>query len=104
MSFDSNAMHELQHLARDRYQRAGGGGAQKVRMTSKAYDDARGYQEMSAWRQLVYRTNLAWRDACLGAKADFRQDCYTWERDSVEARCPLVQAYQRWGFGDDIPF
>ena len=40
MAFDSNAMHELQHLARDRYQRAGGGGAQIVRTSSKAYDTA----------------------------------------------------------------
>lgn len=102
--FDPNAMLELAHLKADRYQRAGGGGAFKVYASSKAYDEARGYKEMSPWRQLVYRTNLAWRDACHGAKAGFRQDCYAWERDSVEARCPYVQARKRWGLADDIPF
>jgi hypothetical protein len=42
MAFDSNAMHELAALSRDRYQRAGGGGAHKVYNTAKAYHDARG--------------------------------------------------------------
>lgn len=102
--FDSNQMAELAHLARDRYQRAGCGGAFKVHASSKAYDEARGYREMTLWRQLCYRTTLAWRDAAIGAKAGFRQECYLWDRDSVEARCPYVQARKRWGLSDDIPF
>lgn len=104
MAFDSNQMLELAHLSRDRYQRAGGGGAHKVHNTSKARDEARGYKEMSDWQKLVYRTNLAWRDTVIGAKAGFRQECYLWERDSVEAACPYVQSLKRWGMADDIPF
>lgn len=104
MKFDPNAMLELAHLKADRYQRAGGGGTHKVYTSSKAYDEARGYKEMSPWQQLVYRTNLAWRDACIGIKAGFRQDCYQWERDSVEARCPYVRARKQWGLSDDVPF
>lgn len=102
--FDSNAMHEMAALARDRYQRSGGGGAHKVHSSSKAHADAHGYQQMTPWRQLVYRTTLAWRDTCIGASAGFRQDCYLWERDSVESRCPYVQARKRWGLPDEIPF
>ncbi len=102
--FNSNQMLELQHVARDRYQRNGGGGAFKVYNTAKAFEESRGYAEMSVWRQLVYRTSLAWRDACHGAKAGFRQDCYQWEQDSVEARCPYVRARKQWGLADDIPF
>jgi hypothetical protein len=104
MAFDSNAMQELAALSRDRYQRAGGGGAHRVYASAKAFDDARGYKDMSPWQQLVYRTNLAWRDACAGTQAAFRQDCYLWERDSVETRCSYVQARKQWGLSDEIPF
>lgn len=102
--FDSNAMLELAHLSRDRYQRAGGGGAQIVRTSSKAYDDAKGYREMTPWQQLLYRTNSLWKMASNDAKLAFRADCYAWERDSVELRCPYVQARKRWGLSDDLPF
>lgn len=70
--FDSNAMNELKHHAADRYQRAGGGGAFKVYATSSAYDTARGYADMTPFRQAVYRARMQFKGACDGAKADFR--------------------------------
>lgn len=81
--FDSSAMHELQHLARDRYQRAGGGGAQKVHATSTAYDKAKGYHEMSTWARAVYQANMLWRSDSRSASAGFRWDClsHTLDRD-----------------------
>lgn len=81
--FDANAMHELQHLARDRYQRAGGGGVQIVRTSSKAYDTAKGYDEMSIWARAVYRNSMLWRSDRDSAAAGFRWDClsYTLDRD-----------------------
>jgi|SRR6266850_4690877 len=69
--FDANAMHELQHVARDRYQRAGCGGTHKVYATSSAYDKARGYQHMTAWQQAVYRASAQFKSACVNAKSDF---------------------------------
>lgn len=69
--FDSNAMNELKHIAADRYQRNGGGGAQKVHTTSTAYDKARGYSEMSPWRQAVYRARMQYKVECDNARADF---------------------------------
>lgn len=56
--FDSNAMNELKHLAADRYQRAGGGGAHKVYATSAAFHTSRGYGEMSPFRQAAYRARV----------------------------------------------
>lgn len=84
MAFDSNAMHELQHMARDRYQRAGGGGTHKVYASSRTYDEARGYREMSSWDQLVYRTNQLWRSESRSLAAGFRWDCHvlTLDRDA----------------------
>lgn len=73
--FDSNAMHELQHLARDRYQRAGCGGAQKVYTSSRTYDEAKGYKEMTAWARAVYETNMLWRSDSRSAVSGFRWDC-----------------------------
>lgn len=73
--FDSNAMHELQHLARDRYQRNGGGGASKVYATAKAYDESRGYKEMSAWARAVYEATTLWRSDSRSAASGFRWDC-----------------------------
>lgn len=70
--FDSNQMHELAHLARDRYQRNGCGGAHKVYATSAAYDKAHGYGELSPWRQAVYRAQVQFKSACENARADFR--------------------------------
>lgn len=84
MAFDSNAMLELAHLSRQRYERAGGGGAHRVYASSRTYDDARGYREMSAWNQLVYRTNQLWRSESRSAVAGFRWDCHslTLDRDA----------------------
>lgn len=73
--FDSNAMHELQHLARDRYQRAGGGGAHRIYASSKAYDESRGYKEMSTWARAVYEASTLWRSDSRSAVAGFRWDC-----------------------------
>lgn len=69
--FDSNAMNELKHVAADRYQRNGCGGAQKVHATSTAYDKARGYGEMSPFRQAAYRARMQFKVACDGARSDF---------------------------------
>lgn len=81
--FDSNAMHELQHLARDRYQRAGCGGAQKVHMTSTVYDKAKGVHEMSTWARAVYEASTLWRSDSRSASAGFKWDClsHTLDRD-----------------------
>ena len=70
--FDSNAMHELRHVAADRYQRAGCGGAFKVHATASAYDKSRGYSEMSPFRQAAYRARMQFKTACDYAKADFK--------------------------------
>lgn len=102
--FDSNAMQELAHLSRQRYERAGGGGTHKVYASSRTYDESHGYKEMSSWDQLVYRTNMLWRSESRSAMSGFRQDCHDWERDSVESRCSYVRARKHWGLADDIPF
>lgn len=68
--FDSNAMNEQKHIAADRYQRAGGGGARTVHTTSTGYDKARGYAEMSPWRQAVYRARTQYKVACDQARGD----------------------------------
>jgi hypothetical protein len=70
--FDSNAMLELAHLSRDRYQRAGGGGAHKVYNSSKAYDEARGYREMTPFRRAAYEATVLWRQSVATAVADFK--------------------------------
>ena len=69
--FDPNLMNELRHVAADRYQRAGGGGAHKVHTSAKAYDTSRGYDHMTPWRQAVYRAATIYRAACANAKSDF---------------------------------
>lgn len=73
--FDHNAMRELQHLARDRYQRAGCGGAQRVHATSTAYDTAKGYNEMTVWARAVYEASMLWRSDSRSAVSGFRWDC-----------------------------
>ena len=70
--FDSNQMLELAHLSRDRYQRAGGGGAHKVYNTSKAYDEARGYREMSPFRRAAYEASVLWRQHAATVVSDFK--------------------------------
>ena len=88
--FDSNQMHELAALSRDRYQRAGGGGAHKVYASSKAYYDARGYREMSAWDRLMLETKTRWQSSCTIAAEQFRIACLT--------------SQEGFYHGDDIPF
>ena len=90
MSFDSNAMRELQHLAADRYQRNGGGGASKVYATSKAYYDARGHNELPAWDRLVIETKYRWQTARETAREHYRVDCLT--------------SREGFYYGDSIPF
>lgn len=87
--FDSNQMLELQHIARDRYQRAGGGGAHKVHASSKSYDDSRGYRDMTPWQQLVYRTNMLWQSESRSAVAAFRWDCRWLELDKINGEVPF---------------
>lgn len=81
--FDSNAMADRAALARSR-DGGTGKGKQTVYASSKAYHDSRGYQEMSAWDQLVYRTNQLWRSESRSAVAGFKWDCHvlTLDRDS----------------------
>jgi hypothetical protein len=88
--FDSNEMRDLAHVKADRYQRAGGGGAHTVYSSSRAYFDARGYREMSAWDRLMLETKTRWQVARDMASENFRIDCLT----------------SREGFyhGDSIPF
>jgi hypothetical protein len=69
--FDSNAMNELRHVAADRYQRAGGGGATKVYKSSKAFHDARSLN-LSPFRKAAYEASVMFRQACSLASADFR--------------------------------
>jgi hypothetical protein len=88
--FDSNQMHELAALSRDRYQRSGGGGAHKVYTSSRAYYDARGYREMSAWDQLMLETKTRWQSSCAIASEQFRMACLT--------------SKEGFYYGDDIPF
>lgn len=90
MAFDSNAMLELGHISRDRYHRAGGGGASKVYATSKAYYDARGHNELPAWERLLYETTFRWKSTCETAKEHFRLACLT--------------SKEGYYYGDDIPF
>jgi hypothetical protein len=69
--FDSNQMNELKHIAADRYQRNGGGGAHKVHATSSGYAKSRGYNEMNAFRQAAYRAREQFKVACDMARSDF---------------------------------
>lgn len=82
--FDSNAMLELGHLSRDRYQRAGGGGGHKVYNSSKAYDESRGYREMSVWRKAVYEATLLWQSDRDSACSGFKWDCLWFTIDKDE--------------------
>lgn len=82
--FDSNKMVELQHLARDRYQRSGGGGAFKVYASAKAYHESRGINEMSVWARAVYEATTLWRSDSRSAVSGFKWDClsHTLDRDA----------------------
>ena len=89
-SFDSNAMQELQHVSRDRYQRAGGGGAFKVYATSKAYFDARGHNDLRPWDKLLVEVKFRWRYAADTAQEHFRLACHLSKEGFYD--------------GDEIPF
>lgn len=88
--FDSNAMHELPHIARDRYQRAGGGGASKVYATAQAYYDARGHKELSPFARACIEMLHQYQQLAAIAQEHYRVDCLT----------------SKEGFyhGDSIPF
>jgi hypothetical protein len=90
MAFDSNAMHELAALSRDRYQRAGGGGAHKVYPSSKAYFDARGHGHLSTWDRALIETRFRWEQSAAIAKEHFRIACLT--------------SQEGFYHGDSIPF
>ena len=89
MAFDSNEMRELAYIKSDRYQRAGGGGAFKVYNSSRAYDDARGYREMSAWRRAVYEATQLWRSDSRSALAGFKWDCNILKLELVNGEIPF---------------
>jgi len=86
--FDSNAMAE-----RAAIKRAQGGGRRKdginKPVSSKAYDERQGYQQMTPWEQLVYRTNMLWRQACSQARSDFKWDCHVLNLDTVNGEIPF---------------
>lgn len=87
--FNSNEMHELAALSRDRYQRNGCGGVSKVYASSKAYDDARGYREMSPFRRAVYEATVCWRGQAAAAVANFKFDCLVPTLDMVNGEVPF---------------
>lgn len=89
MAFDSNAMLELGHLSRDRYQRNGGGGAFKVYASSKAYDESRGLKEMTVWQRAVYQATTQWRGAAASAVSGFKWDCHALTLDVVNGEIPF---------------
>jgi hypothetical protein len=88
--FDSNAMHELAAISRDRYQRAGGGGAHNVHNTSKAYFDARGHSHLSTWDRAIIETRFRWEQSSQMAREHFRIACLTCKEGFYH--------------GEDIPF
>jgi len=87
--FDSNEMRELAYLKADRYQRNGGGGVSKVYNSSKAYDEARGYREMSTWRRAVYEATRLWESESRSAVAGFKWDCRALALDTVNGEIPF---------------
>lgn len=87
--FDHNEMVELAHLARARYHRNGGGGAFKVYQTAKAYDESRGYKDMTPWQRAVYEATTMWRQASRDAKSGFRWDCHVLTLDTVNGEIPF---------------
>ncbi|MEH2525843.1 MULTISPECIES: hypothetical protein [unclassified Bradyrhizobium] len=70
--FDHNAMRELAYVKADQYQRNGGGGAFKVATSTKAYYDARGYREMSAFQRAAFEARERFKQSCQFAISDFR--------------------------------
>jgi hypothetical protein len=88
--FNSNQMLELQYIAADRYQRNGGGGAFKVYNSSKAYFDAIGHNDLSAWQRTLAESKFRWEQSCELAKEHFRIACLT--------------SNDGFYHGDDIPF
>jgi hypothetical protein len=87
--FDSNQMHELAHLSRQRYERSGGGGTHKVYASSKAYDEARGYKHMTRGQRAVYEMLMRWRSDRESAMSGFRWDCHVLTLDTVNGEIPF---------------
>ena len=90
MAFDPNAMAELAHISRDRYQRNGGGGAHKVYNTSKAYYDAIGHNELPSWRRLMTEARIRYRQKCQLIEEHYRM--------------AILTSKDGWYYGEDIPF
>jgi hypothetical protein len=90
MAFDSNQMLELQHIARDRYQRNGGGGTHKVYQTSKAYYDARGHNELPTWQKLMTEALIRYRQKCQLIEEHYRM--------------AILTSQDGFYHGEDIPF
>lgn len=88
--FDSNAMQELAALSRDRYQRAGGGGAQKVYATAQAYYDANGFKELSQVQRM-----------CMEILHTYRQRVAL---INEQYRLELLTSKDGFYHGDSIPF
>jgi hypothetical protein len=88
--FDPNAMHELKHIAADRYQRAGCGGARKVYVTEKAYFDAHGWKDLSPFQQACIEMLHRYRQICSIQREHYRLDCLT--------------SKEGFYYGDTIPF
>jgi hypothetical protein len=80
--FDSNAMLELRHIAADRYQRSGGGGANVVYATAQAYYTARGFKELSPFAQACIEMLHRYRQVAALAKEEYRLDCLVLDRDA----------------------
>lgn len=87
--FNSNAMLELAAIKADRYQRNGGGGGGKVYTSSKAYDESRGYKEMSEGRRAAYEIFQLWRSDSRSAIAGFKWDCLAPTLDTVNGEIPF---------------
>lgn len=86
--FDSNAMADRAALARSR-DGGGGKGRQKVYASSKAYDESRGYKDMSVWRRAVYEATTLWKSDKESALAGFRWDCHVLTLDTVNGEIPF---------------
>ena len=74
--FDSNAMLELAHVKRDRYERNGGGGAHKVYASSRAAYEAKGWKELSPFEQACIEMLHRYRQICQISEAAYRSDCF----------------------------
>ena len=72
--FDSNAMNELRHVAADRYQRAGGGGARRV-VSSRTHWDER-LRDASVWQKAVAEHLQRYREVVALNRSHYAMDCF----------------------------